>query len=192
MGTLAMSNLCYRGLISMIAIFVFGLGLSSVSFGLYSMTHNKLNELRNEQSKLQPAQVAAAEKLKQLECLSRNIYWEAANEPFEGKVAVAQVTMNRLESGKYGATICHVVFQRSMVFEKVVCQFSWTCMAHARVNPTNHRLFKESEEIAKKVYLENFRLPSMTKAMYFHNTSVNPAWKKTKIAQIGQHVFYRD
>jgi spore germination cell wall hydrolase CwlJ-like protein len=45
--------------------------------------------------------VSAQEKIRQLDCLTRNIYWEAASEPFEGKVAVAQVTMNRVQDGRF-------------------------------------------------------------------------------------------
>jgi len=64
---------------------------------------------------------------KQLQCMARNIYWEAASEPFEGKVAVAQVTINRVQSGKFADSVCGVVYQKTKFFEKVVCQFSWFC-----------------------------------------------------------------
>ena len=53
--------------------------------------------------------ITLKERERQLECLSRNIYYEAANEPFEGKVGVAQVTLNRASSGKFPADICLVV-----------------------------------------------------------------------------------
>jgi hypothetical protein len=45
-------------------------------------------------------------------------------EPFEGKVAVAQVTLNRVESGKFANTVCGVVYQKNVFYERVVCQFS--------------------------------------------------------------------
>ena len=48
----------------------------------------------------------------------------------------------------------------------------------------------ESMEVAKKVLLENFRLPSMHKAMYYHADYVNPNWNLPKISQIGRHIFY--
>ena len=71
--------------------------------------------------------ITMAEREKQLECLAKNIYFEAATEPFEGKVAVAQVTMNRVESGKFPADVCDVVFQKNTFYNRVVCQFSWYC-----------------------------------------------------------------
>jgi len=48
-----------------------------------------------------------------LECLARNIYYEAASEPTEGKVAVGLVTINRSNSGNFPTTICGVVNQRT-------------------------------------------------------------------------------
>ena len=63
--------------------------------------------------------VSVADKTRELECLTRNIYWEAASEPFEGKVAVTQVTMNRVESGRFAGSVCGVVTQKNIVYEKV-------------------------------------------------------------------------
>lgn len=203
MANYAISNLCYRGVIGAIGTIIFGISLFVTVFAVYGITDTKLRNLQYQEAmqsqnlkeadaKRGQEQQALAEKLKQLECLAKNVYWEAASEPYEGKVAVAQVTMNRLESGRYGQTICQVVFQRSKVYEKVICQFSWTCSGKSRVPLRNQRLFKESEEVAKKVFFENYRLPNMTKAMYFHNTTVRPGWNKIRIDQIGQHIFYRD
>lgn len=202
-STLDISNICYKTVAHAVTTLIFGLALFLTVFAVYGITDTKLKNLKIQEAELQQKlkladatkaqqQIALNEKIKQLECLAQNIYWEAAGESFEGKVAVAQVTMNRLESGRYGKDICQVVFQRTKVYETVICQFSWTCTAKSRIPPRNQRLFKESEEIAKKVYFENYRLPHMTKAMYFHNTTVRPGWNKVKVGQIGQHVFYRD
>jgi spore germination cell wall hydrolase CwlJ-like protein len=130
--------------------------------------------------------------LKQLDCLAKNIYWEAEGESIEGKIAVAQVTMNRLHSGKHGNTICEVVYQRTKQNKFIVCQFSWTCTRKSKMYPRNRKIFDESREIAINVMMENFRLTSVRSAMYFHSTSINPGWNKVKVAKIGKHVFYRD
>ena len=47
----------------------------------------------------------------ELECMSKNIYFEAAMESTAGKLAVAQVTMNRVNSERYPSTVCKVVYQ---------------------------------------------------------------------------------
>jgi hypothetical protein len=77
--------------------------------------------------------ISAADRAKQLDCLTRNIYWESATEPFEGKVAVAQVTINRVESGRFASDICGVVYQKNVVYDKVICQFSWFCDGSSKV-----------------------------------------------------------
>ena len=48
------------------------------------------------------------------------------------------------------------------------------------------------EEVAKKVLLEGFRLPSMKNALYYHADYVNIQWNKPEIARIGHHIFYGD
>ena len=50
---------------------------------------------------------------KQIDCLTENIYFEAGYESYNGKLAVAFVTLNRLASGNYGKDICEVVKQRT-------------------------------------------------------------------------------
>ena len=166
------------------------LGLWIVAIAVVSVSTQKLNDLRDGIEAMPTGYVSTTEKIKQLDCLTRNIYWEAASEPFEGKVAVAQVTMNRLESGRFASSVCGVVYQRNVMYEKVICQFSWACETTHKVKPVHAPLWKESEEVAKKVLLENFRLPSLHKAMYYHADYVSPGWKKPKIEKIGHHIFY--
>jgi len=133
--------------------------------------------------------ITMAEREKQLTCLAKNIYFEAAREPFEGKVAVAQVTINRTNSGKFPEDICDVVFQKTKVADRIVCQFTWYCERGPKI-PNKDSEYVESLEVAKKVLLENFRLPSLTHAMYYHADYVNPNWKLPRITKIGRHIFY--
>ena len=48
---------------------------------------------------------------KQLECLAKNIYFEARNEPFVGQFAVALVTLNRVHDTDFPNTVCEVVYE---------------------------------------------------------------------------------
>jgi spore germination cell wall hydrolase CwlJ-like protein len=139
-----------------------------------------------------PKNMTVVEKERQLECLTQNIYWEAGNEPFEGKVAVAQVTLNRLHSGEFADTLCGVVHQKTLVYRKVVCQFSWYCnKADVRKQYVYQNEYEESNAVAKKVLLEGFRLDGMREAMYYHADYVDPKWGKEKITKIGRHIFYK-
>jgi N-acetylmuramoyl-L-alanine amidase len=133
-----------------------------------------------------------AERERQLDCLAMNIYKEAGYEPFEGKVAVAQVTMNRVNSTAFPDDVCKVVHQKSKVMEKVVCQFSWYCDRTHKNRAVGKEAYIESMEVAKKVLLEGFKLKMLEGALYYHADYVNPNWRKEKIGKIGQHIFYRE
>ena len=122
----------------------------------------------NKYSPSTSSQITTAVREQQLSCLAKNIYYEAGSEPFEGKVAVAQVTMNRVASGQFPADICKTIYQKNVIYEKVICQFSWACERNTGLRPPNNANYRESEEVAKKVLLEEFRLPSLTSAMYYH------------------------
>jgi spore germination cell wall hydrolase CwlJ-like protein len=126
-----------------------------------------------------------------LDCLAMNIYKEAAQESFEGKVAVAQVTLNRVDDPRFPKDVCAVVYQKNIIMEKVVCQFSWYCIGKNKNKPTDEA-YKESYAVAKKVLLEGFRLDSLHHALYYHAVYVNPSWPYQKINKIGNHIFYKD
>lgn len=166
------------------------LALFVVAFAVYSVCTARLNDLKQNQNHWDIAHVSAAERLRQLNCLTQNIYWEAASEPFEGKVAVAQVTLNRVESGRFADSVCGVVYQKNVFYEKVVCQFSWLCENTHKTRAVYQPMWQESELVAKKVLLENFRLPSMKNALYYHADYVQPNWRKPRIEKIGRHIFY--
>ena len=135
--------------------------------------------------------VTASLRERQLGCLAKNIYHEAANEPFEGKVAVAQVTLNRAASGQFPDDICKVIYQKNKLYEKVICQFSWYCDRTVKFRPVNQTSYDESMAVAKKVLLEDFRLPGLKDAMYYHADYINPGWNRQRVAKIGHHIFYK-
>jgi len=148
----------------------------------YSFPHHVAKEITQD---------VRIEMTKEIDCLAKNIYYEAASESFEGKMAVAQVTINRTNSGKYPNTICGVVYQKDTFKGKTVCQFSWTCMKVSA--PRNMYLWQESQYIAKKALTEpiaHVKISQM-KAMFYHATYVHPKWnKKGVVMTIGNHIFY--
>ena len=166
--------------------------LAAVVASVVHVTNAKLDTLRTTNEAARQGFISAADRTRQLDCLTRNIYWESATEPFEGKVAVAQVTINRVESGRFARDICGVVYQKNVVYDKVICQFSWFCDGSSKIKPIYPAHWKEAEEVAKKVLLEGFRLPSMKNALYFHADYVKPQWGKPQVGKIGRHIFYAD
>jgi spore germination cell wall hydrolase CwlJ-like protein len=162
-----------------------------IFFLISTVTEHKFTKLIEEFDLLNPSVITAKERERQLDCLALNIYREAGNEPFEGKVGVAQVTLNRAEHPDFPKDVCSVVYQKTKFTEKVVCQFSWYCDSTHRNRPINKESYAESYEVAKRVLLEDFRLPSLEQALYYHADYVNPQWPLDRITKIGAHIFYK-
>lgn len=115
-------------------------------------------------------------------CLAQNIYHEARGETVLGQIAVAQVTLNRLTSGKFQKSVCAVVFANK--------QFSWTTDKNKKIRDT--KAWKESVNLAHRMLTDKtIRLPDF-EATYFHTKQVSPSWKTKKrvVAVIGNHIFY--
>jgi len=128
-----------------------------------------------------PQQTWGTQKSRELLCLAKNIYFESRGEPFHGKVAVAQVTLNRVNhETDFHSTVCGVVYAAK--------QFSWTANK-TQVHDT--AAWNESLKIAYAVMAGTLRIPDFN-ALYFHTKQVKPQWRKTKkiIRTIGNHIFY--
>lgn len=120
----------------------------------------------------------------ELTCLAKNIYYEAPANSYEGKLAVATVTMNRVRSGRFPRTVCGVVYQRN----SRGCQFSWTCGSRAKFNAA---VYQRAYKVAQQVLTNNIRHDKLKNALYFHNTTVNPNWTFARpVVKIGNHIFY--
>jgi spore germination cell wall hydrolase CwlJ-like protein len=133
----------------------------------------------------------------ELRCLAENIYFEARNEPVEGMLAVAFVTMNRVESPNYPNTICGVVKQKI----RTTCQFSWYCESTPHHISTNrlltsdtNRVYNEILKLSIMFYANYENMNDLTKgALFYHADYVNPRWRNVqKTTQIGRHIFYED
>ena len=167
------------------------MGLIAVCLLVQNVTFAKMEKLRDGQLLSSKDVVSIKTRERQLECLAMNVYREAGHENFEGKVAVAQVTMNRASHPSFPQDICAVVYQKSVIMDRVICQFSWYCDTAHKARPVNQTAYNESMAVAKKVLLEGFRLDVMKEALYYHANYVNPQWNLEKIGTIGNHIFYR-
>lgn len=125
---------------------------------------------------------------RQLKCLADNIYYESAQETTEGQIAVAQVTMNRVATGRWGKDVCSVVYYKSNHKGKTVCQFSWACEKPTRTKVLAN--WVRSQDAARLVYSKGYRIVDLKGALYFHARHVDPKWRQPRIRTIGNHVFY--
>ena len=120
----------------------------------------------------------------QLDCMARNIYHEARGESYEGQIAVAHVTMNRVEHPYFPDSVCGVVYQNK--------QFSWTFMVKVQT-PIEGRSWEDAKVIARDVMIGNTVDPT-TGATFYHANYVNPNWANDNNWQlskvIGLHLFY--
>jgi spore germination cell wall hydrolase CwlJ-like protein len=166
-------------------------GLLFTAIVVQHITNKKFETLELSAGLSFPDVASIKTREKELDCLAINIYREAGYEPFEGKVAVAQVTMNRVIDSQFPNDVCSVVYQKTTAV-RTVCQFSWYCDATHRNRPINAKAYEESYAVAKKVLLENFRLDILKTALYYHADYVNPQWRLEKIGKIGTHIFYSE
>tara|TARA_B100000902_G_scaffold398989_1_gene467836 strand:+ start:1070 stop:1633 length:564 start_codon:yes stop_codon:yes gene_type:complete len=146
-----------------------------------------------------PQKVQAFDENGDAVCLAKNIYFEAGNQPLAGKVAVAQVVINRMEHASYPKDICGVVYQAKwrenwrgeQVPVRHQCQFSWFCDGKSD-EPLDTDTFFESYTIAQDVIMGKY--PDITEgATHYHSIMVDPYWNDSlnETVQITDHIFYR-
>ena len=116
------------------------------------------------------------------QCLARAVYWESKGEPLEGQLAVARVIINRARSGRFAPTLCGVVRQRS--------QFSFVHGGNIPAPPQGSREWQTAVAIAR-IAEANLAGCAASEALFFHARYVHPAWHLTRIAALGNHIFYR-
>lgn len=117
----------------------------------------------------------------ELRCLAQAVYFESRGESLAGQLAVAHVVINRAKSGRFPTTLCGVVHQPS--------QFSFVRRGKmpAVRNAAQWSNALAIAQIARDDSWQN-RAPG---ALFFHARYVSPGWRKTRIAQIDNHIFYR-
>ena len=133
----------------------------------------------------------------ELECMTKNIYFEAAVEGTAGKLAVAQVTMNRVRSDHYPNTVCKVITQgkhyKNGFPVRDRCQFSWYCDGKHDEPSTRGSMWYESQEIAEYV-LTTPDLKDITDgATHYHADYISsPRWAepRRRTVEIDTHIFY--
>jgi spore germination cell wall hydrolase CwlJ-like protein len=118
----------------------------------------------------------------EMRCLAGAIYFEAKSEPLPGQLAVGRVIVSRAKSGRFPASYCGVVYQPS--------QFSFVRGRSMPAINTASQDWREAVAIARIADAGAWRSP-VEGALFFHAARVSPSWRATRIARIGNHVFYR-
>jgi N-acetylmuramoyl-L-alanine amidase len=115
------------------------------------------------------------------ECMAKAVQHEAANQPLEGQLAVAQVILNRTQSGRFPKTICGVVNQPGQ-FEHIT-----------RYEPQRQDPRWAVAVAISKIAQQGLADAVAPGALFFHAVYVHPSWRKKRerVARIGAHIFYR-
>lgn len=138
---------------------------------------------------------------KEVTCLAQAIYYEARGEPKQGRLAVGQVVLNRVEHGGYPKSVCGVVFQNKHLKNR--CQFSFACDGNGDL-PRASPVWQRSKKEANDLYAcdascraardsEEWSDPVWS-STHYHANHAHPSWalKLKRTASVGQHTFYRD
>lgn len=132
---------------------------------------------------------SVAEGGEQWRCLAEALYFEARGESVKGQFAVAEVILNRVDSGNYPDSICDVINQGTGL--KYQCQFTYTCDGHAEVigEPV---AFRQVGRVAN-LMVNGAKRTLTSGATHYHTKAVSPRWARTypRTATIGSHHFYR-
>jgi len=135
-------------------------------------------------------------KADEVECLALNIYHEARNQPTAGKLAVAQVTLNRVKHDRFPNTICGVVYQGYYFNNAPIknkCQFSWWCDGKSD-KPKEIQSWNYALMLARHMHEGIFDNIDVVKdATHYHAVYVKPYWtkEKKKVKVIADHIFYK-
>ncbi|QFT89183.1 Spore cortex-lytic enzyme precursor [Bacillus sp. THAF10] len=140
--------------------------------------NNKNNHLIFPGESIQlPDQVANEEK----ELLARLVHAEAKGEPYEGKVAVATVVLNRVDSDIFPDSIKEVIYETS---PGGIYQFS--PVGNGEIDkPANEEALKAAEEAIA------FRGDGNNSLYFFNPDKTSDQWIRSRevTTKIGKHVF---
>jgi spore germination cell wall hydrolase CwlJ-like protein len=124
-----------------------------------------------------------------VDCLAATVYYEAAQEPTSGQLAVMQVVLNRMRHPAYPKSVCGVVFQGHE--RRTGCQFSYTCDGSLRRQPSASA-WNRYRQMARAMLSGQVYAP-VGLATHYHADYVLPYWSASldKLRIEGRHIFYR-
>jgi len=146
-----------------------------------------------------PTKVKASDANNEIYCMAQNIYFEAGNQPLAGKIAVAQVVINRTNHPNYPTTMCDVIYQAkwkenwlgNLVPIRHQCQFSWFCDGKSD-DPVDSPTWMNSLKVAADVVQGKYG--DITEgSTHYHSVYVNPYWADSlnETVVINEHIFYK-
>ena len=115
-------------------------------------------------------------------CLAGAVYFESKGESLPGQLAVARVVMARSKSGRFPASLCGVVYQKS--------QFSFVRGNSMPRIDTGSNNWRNAVAISQIALTNSWKSP-VEGALFFHARRVSPGWRLTRLGSVDNHIFYR-
>jgi spore germination cell wall hydrolase CwlJ-like protein len=115
-------------------------------------------------------------------CYATAVYHEVNTRSLEEKVGVINVIRNRLHSGRWGNSVCSVVYANN--------QFAVQDETH---HPVNEKAYLQTKLLVIDTIIYNKHPNVVANSLYFHDDSIPPKKKwfgHTKKTHIGRMVFY--
>ena len=118
------------------------------------------------------------------QCLATAVYFESMGESIEGQLAVAQVVINRANSGRYPTNWCAVVKQKA--------QFSFVRAGRFPRIDAACQAWRRAQAIAR-IAAGKMAQVIPTDVLWYHADYVAPSWGRrlARVEKIGAHIFYR-
>ena len=118
-------------------------------------------------------------------CLATAVYFESMGESLEGQLAVAQVVINRAESGQYPTSLV----RRGQAEGAVQLR---PRAASSRASTPAAEAWRKAQAIAR-IAIANMAQVLPTDVLWYHADYVAPSWGRrlTRVEKIGAHIFYR-
>ena len=86
----------------------------------FEQSNTQLEQRFYWKTDITPIELQSQENKKQIMCMAKNIFFEAATESTAGKLAVAQVVFNRVNSEHFPNSVCEVVYEGPHILLKMV------------------------------------------------------------------------
>jgi spore germination cell wall hydrolase CwlJ-like protein len=115
-------------------------------------------------------------------CYSTAVYAEVNTRSLEEKVGVINVIRNRLKSGRWGHSVCSVVYASG--------QFA---VQDERQHPVNEKAYLKTKLLVLDTIVFNKYPNPVANSLYFHDDSIPPKkewFGRKKIVHIKRMVFY--
>jgi len=115
-------------------------------------------------------------------CMAKVVHHEAGNQSRDGQLAVAQTIVNRVESGRFADSVCGVVHQRNQYFDTT------------RYHPDRDSAQWQTAVAVAFEALSGKAHTVVPGALFFRAAYAAPTnffKNRTRIAALGDHVFYR-